>query len=89
MIEPVDRANVGLVGGYLAPILVILFTIFWVLMCYWLIGWRVRDWEFGTVPHVPAQSAFSATNPTPGSPVPKQVQLPLGPRSIKTQVNQP
>ncbi len=70
----VDRGNPWLVGGYLAPALVVLFTIFWVMMSYWLIGWRSRDWEFGSVPYVPGQSYF--TTSFPSGPPPKQVELP-------------
>lgn len=70
--EPVNK---WFVGGYLAPALVVLFTIFWVLTAYWLIGWRERDWSFGTLPYIPAQSAFT-TRPYPSGKVPQQVQLP-------------
>ena len=48
--------------------LAILFTIFWVLTIYWLIGWRTRDWQYGSVPYVPGQSFFVAdymTGPAP------------------------
>lgn len=69
------RGRAWLVGGLVAPGLVILFTIFWVLMSYWLIGWRSRDWEFGTVPYVPAESRYTTSVPPPG-PAPKQVELP-------------
>lgn len=62
-------------GGYLAPALVVLFTIFWVLMHYWLIGWSTRDWEFGTMPYVPADSAFTSREVKLRVP-PKQVILP-------------
>ncbi len=48
------------VGGYIAPTLAVAFTILWVLMQYWLIGWRGRSWEFGAVPYVPGESAFVA-----------------------------
>ena len=61
-------------GGYLAPILVVLFTIFWSLAAYWLIGWRSSDWQFGTLPYIPSQSAFT-TRPVPPN-LPKQVTLP-------------
>ncbi len=67
------------VGGYQAPILVVLFLIFWVLAAYWLIGWRVRDWQFGTVPYVPAESEFT-TRPFPRGKAPKQVELPERPQ---------
>ena len=62
-------------GGYLAPLLVVLFTIFWSLMIYRLIGVRGRDWEYGTVPYVPAQSRFTS-QPAPQGPAPHQVVLP-------------
>jgi|GEM_PF-2036970 len=63
------------VGGFLSPILAVLFTIFWVFMSYWLIGWRSRDWEFGTVPYVPGQSYFTSYGSTGGK-VPDQVEMP-------------
>lgn len=66
-------------GGYLSPIVVVLFTIFWVLAAYWLIGWRVRDWQFGTVPYVPAESVYT-TRPFPRGEVPRQVELPTDPQ---------
>jgi hypothetical protein len=69
------RANPRLVGGYLTPTIVVLFTILWVLLSYWLIGWRARDWQFGTVPYVPAESPFT-TQRQPTGPAPKQVELP-------------
>ena len=65
-------------GGYLSPILVILFTIFWTLTIYWLIGWRARDWEYGTLPYVPGESAFTTKFGTAGTP-PNQVVLPSSP----------
>lgn len=77
-----QRTSPRLVGGYLAPTLVVLFTIFWVLTAYWLIGWRYRDWAFGTVPYVPAQSVFT-TRPFPRGPAPRQVELPKKPRRAK------
>lgn len=70
-----QRTSPKLVGGYLAPTLVVLFTIFWVLAAYWLIGWRARDWAFGTTPYVPAQSVYT-TRPVPKGAAPKQVELP-------------
>ena len=66
------------VGGWLAPILVILFTLIWSLMIYWLIGWRTRDWQYGTVPYVPAESTFTTQDHSAGR-VPKQVELPSRP----------
>lgn len=63
------------VGGYLAPTLVVLFTIFWVLTHYWLIGDRPRHWQYGAVPYVPAESEFSS-RPIPYGPPIKQVVLP-------------
>ena len=76
------RQHPWIVGGYLAPTLVVLFTIFWVFAAYWLIGWRTRDWAFGTVPYVPAQSVFT-TRPFPHGRAPKQVQLPTRPEGGK------
>jgi hypothetical protein len=73
-----QRTNPKLVGGYLAPMLVVLFTIFWVLLAYWLIGWRARDWQFGAAPYVPGQSVFT-TRRVPTGAVPKQVELPRKP----------
>lgn len=63
------------VGGYQSPLLVALFVVFWVLAAYWLIGWRVRDWQFGTLPYVPAESVYT-TRPFPKGKAPKQVELP-------------
>lgn len=73
------RTSPKLVGGYLTPTLVVLFTIFWVLLAYWLIGWRTRDWAFGTAPYVPGQSVFT-TRQVPTGAVPKQVELPKRPK---------
>ncbi len=70
-----DSRNRWLVGGYTAPVVVVLFTIFWCLMQYWLIGWRSRDWEYGTVPYVPGISIVS-TSSIPTGPPPRQVELP-------------
>lgn len=65
-------------GGYLSPTLVILFTIFWTLGIYWLIGWRSRDWQYGTLPYVPGQSSFTTDYGTSGTP-PHQVIYPTQP----------
>lgn len=84
--QPEDREQLRrhpwMVGGYLAPTLVVLFTILWVLAAYWLIGWRTRDWSFGTAPYIPAQSVYT-TRPFPHGPAPKQVQLPSRPKGGK------
>ncbi|MCL5103464.1 MAG: hypothetical protein M1133_05040 [Armatimonadetes bacterium] len=66
------------VGGWIAPTMVVLFTIFWALTIYWLVGWRTRDWQYGTVPYVPAESTFTTQQHGSGK-VPKQVELPVRP----------
>lgn len=71
-----EEASRWWAGGYITPILVVLFTIFWPLMAYWLIGTRARNWEYGVVPYVPAQSAFTS-RPAPSGSVPRQVELPV------------
>ena len=63
------------VGGWLAPVLVILFTILWSLTIYALIGWRSRDWQYGAVPYIPAESVFT-TRSYPAGQAPRQVILP-------------
>jgi len=61
------------VGGWPVAIVVIAFTILWVLLIYRLVGDRPRDWEYGVEPYIPAQSTLS-TKPTPSGPAPNQVQ---------------
>lgn len=63
------------VGGWVAPTVVTLFTIFWLLGAYWLIGWRQSTWQHNIVPYVPAESIFTSDQPSGGTP-PKQVELP-------------
>jgi hypothetical protein len=62
-------------GGYIAPLIAIAFTVLWPLAFYWLIGDRPRDWQYGTVRYVPAQSLASSVA-YPSGPTPKQVILP-------------
>ncbi len=70
----------GSVGGWLAPSLAFGFTLVWCLMIYFLIGERIRDWQYGVVPYIPGQSILS-TEPLTTGPVPDQVELPLAARS--------
>lgn len=63
------------VGGWISPILVAGFTLFWSLLIYWLIGDRARDWQYGVVPYVPGESVLSIERPARGE-VPPQVTLP-------------
>lgn len=63
------------VGGWISPLFVAGFTLFWCLIIYLLIGNRPVVWKYGVVPYVPAQSVISSEVPPPGPP-PKQVELP-------------
>ena len=80
---PLPRRNptLGLpvrwVGGWTAPILVVVFTILWNMLIYWLIGDRPRVWQYGTLQYVPGVSIVSAEQASTGR-VPPQVEYPPG-----------
>ncbi|MDO8683404.1 MAG: hypothetical protein Q7N50_07985 [Armatimonadota bacterium] len=63
------------VGGWLSPIFVAAGTLIWCLLIYFLIKDRPRDWQYGVVPYIPAESAITSKT-GPAGPSPKQVQLP-------------
>jgi hypothetical protein len=63
-------------GGVITPVLAILFTIFWTLAFYWLVGDRGTDWKYGVLPFVPAESSYS-NRPFPTGPAKRQVELPI------------
>lgn len=65
------------VGTYLSPVLVVGFTLVWCLLIYFLIRDRSgsRDWQYGVVPYVPAES-IESTAPTPTGRAPLQVEYP-------------
>lgn len=62
-------------GGWLTPVIVAGFTVFWALAIYWLIGTRPTDWQYAVAPEVPGQSVLSVS-PVPPGPAPRQVELP-------------
>lgn len=68
------------VGGWITPIIVVAFTVLWVLLHYWLIGDRSasRTWQYGTPPYVPGESIATVKPPTAGQPG-NQVVLPMLP----------
>lgn len=76
--ERVSTDEGSCVGGWISPILVVGFTIFWVLLIYAIIGVRSRDWEFGATPYVPGASVFSTEQPERGK-IARQVELPIRP----------
>lgn len=63
------------VGGWLAPLLVTVWMLVWVLMIYRLVGDRPSDWNYGVTPYVPGESVFSTEHPPKGD-APEQVTLP-------------
>ena len=73
--ETPRRNSTWWVGGWLAPLLVTGFTIFWALIIYLLIGSRPVTWNYGAAQYVPGSSIFS-TQPKPTGPPPRQVVLP-------------
>lgn len=63
------------VGGWLSPLAVAGFTLFWCLVIYLLIGDRPEIWKYGVVPYVPGQSVISSEVSSGREPT-KQVELP-------------
>jgi hypothetical protein len=64
-------------GTWWAPILVAVGIFVWCVLIYSLIGHRVREWQYGTVPYIPGESPTSSKQVgTQIGGVPNQVQLP-------------
>lgn len=63
------------VGSWSWPVGVTLATILWVLLIYFLVGDRSRDWQYGVMPYVPGASALS-TESLGAGPAPHQIVLP-------------
>lgn len=80
--KPAIKPQSDSVGGWLAPIIVTLFTIFWCLMIYKLIGDRPVDWKYGVTPYIPGQSIIS-TQQAPKEIAPRQIELPSAVRNRK------
>ena len=52
----------------------------WAALLYTVIGSKPRAWAYGTLPYVPAESAYSSERPQAG-PAPQQVlPLPAAPK---------
>ncbi|MHB1458659.1 MAG: hypothetical protein ACYC0V_17260 [Armatimonadota bacterium] len=78
--EPSTKQQTDSVGGWLAPVIVTLFTIIWCLMIYKLIGDRPVDWKYGVTPYIPGQSMIS-TQQAPKGIAPKQIEMPSAARN--------
>ena len=78
--EPINKPQSASVGGWLAPIIVTLFTIIWCLMIYKLIGDRPVDWKYGVTAYIPGQSMIS-TQQAPKGIAPKQIEMPSAARN--------
>ncbi|MCE5199993.1 MAG: hypothetical protein ABFD54_08450 [Armatimonadota bacterium] len=63
------------VGGWIAPILVVMYTVGWHGLMHGILHDRPRHWQYGVVPYVPAQSWLTTRYP-PKDSLPKQVILP-------------
>jgi hypothetical protein len=59
--------------------------VLWVGLSYWLIGDRPRQWDYGSVPYIPAESAATTQEPALGAAkVPRQIpEIPQAPRGGK------
>lgn len=64
-------------GGWIAPTLVVVFTILWSLLIYHVVGDRLvnRTWQYGTPSYIPAESP-ATTAPASDRTPPAQVVLP-------------
>ena len=72
---PVIKTQSDSTGGWIAPIIVAIFTIIWCLLIYKLIGDRPADWKYGVTPYIPGQSIISTQQPVKGITA-RQVELP-------------
>lgn len=78
--EPTSKPHLESVGGWLAPVIVTLFTLIWVMLIYGLIGDRPVDWKYGVTPYIPGQSIIS-TQQAPKGIAPKQIEIPSAARN--------
>jgi hypothetical protein len=60
--------------GWILIVLLGLSLIVWGLLAYRLVRDRPREWDFGALPDVPAESAASSVEPAGGAPVPRQLE---------------
>jgi hypothetical protein len=63
------------VGGWLSPLIVAAFTVIWVMLIFFLIGWRTRGWQYGVLPYIPGEALNTVQYVSPHD-VPRQVQYP-------------
>jgi len=55
----------------------------WAALIYTVIGSKPRTWAYGTLPYVPAESAYSTQRPAAG-PAPQQAApLPPAPKGVR------
>jgi hypothetical protein len=60
--------------GWVLIVLLGLSLIGWGLLVYLVLPDREREWDFGTLPQTPGESAFTTEEPEHSAPVPRQIE---------------
>jgi len=63
------------IWGWLIVIVVSILTLSWGMVAHMAVPEVVRQWDFGTVPDAPGESAFSTVPPPRAPEVPAQIEL--------------
>ena len=64
------------IWGWIIIIVISVLTLSWGMITHMAVPEVVRQWDFGTVPDAPGESAFSTVPPPLAREVPPQIELP-------------